>query len=183
VDGVTDIRQVGSREVYANPWMRLREDDIQYADGSTSIYAVVERSDFVAVLPLENDGLWLVEQFRYPLDMRMWELPQGGWPQGHGGTAQELAVAELVEETGLQAGRWQHLGRLAANPGLMSQYFDVFLATDLTPGAPEREASEADMVHRWFPLSEVHAMITAGTLVDVHSVAALSLYALSPRAE
>jgi 8-oxo-dGTP pyrophosphatase MutT (NUDIX family) len=172
------ITQIGSREVFASPWLRLREDDIEYADGSRSTYAVMERRDFVTVLPSENGGLWLVEQYRYPLGRRCWELPQGAWPAGKTGSALELGRAELLEETGLTAARWTQLGRLAASPGLSTQHFDVFLATDLTPGEPEREHSEADMVHRWFPDAQVRAMARRGELFDCHSIAALALWDL-----
>ncbi|MEO6884805.1 MAG: NUDIX hydrolase [Jatrophihabitantaceae bacterium] len=175
---MNDIRQTGTREIYASPWLRLREDAIEYADGSASTYAIVERTDFVTVLPYENGGFWLVEQFRYPLGRRVWELPQGAWPAGRTGTVEELAVAELVEETGLRADQWRHLGRLAANAGMSGQYFDVLLATELTAGKPRREASEQDMVHRWFTDTDVRAMIGRSELVDVHTVAALALFDL-----
>jgi 8-oxo-dGTP pyrophosphatase MutT (NUDIX family) len=175
-----DIRRLGGREVFANRWLRLRNDEIEYADGTRSTYTVLERSDFALVLPFADGGFWLVEQYRYPLGRRCWELPQGGWPPGGGGSALELAQAELVEETGLRAASWQHLGRLAASPGLGSQYFDVYLAEELTAGDPQREASEADMVHRWFPDPELRAMIRRGEVVDAHTVAALMLYDLRP---
>jgi 8-oxo-dGTP pyrophosphatase MutT (NUDIX family) len=173
---VSEIRQRASREIYANPWLRVREDEIEYADGSTGSYAVVEKPDFVTVLPWENDGFWLVQQYRYAVGSRQWEFPQGGWPQGHGGTITELAAAELAEETGLRAARWNHLGRLFAAYGYSTQSYDVFLATDLTPGSPRREDTEQGMVHRWFAEDELRAMVRSGEFADSHSVAALALY-------
>jgi 8-oxo-dGTP pyrophosphatase MutT (NUDIX family) len=175
---VNAIRRVASREVYRNPWLRLREDDIEYADGSAGTYAVVEKQDFVTVLPQADGGFWLVQQFRYPVGSREWEFPQGGWSHGGSGTPAELAVAELAEETGLRAGEWTQLGRLFAGYGFSTQSFDVFLARDLTPGPTQREASEQDMVHRWFAESDVRAMIRDGSFADSHSVAALALYDL-----
>lgn len=173
-----EIRQRASREVYRNPWLRVREDDIEYADGSQGSYAVVEKQDFVIVLPFTGDGFWLVQQYRYPVGVRAWEFPQGGWPSGHTGEMSELAAAELAEETGLRAGELRRLGRLYAAYGYCSQSFEVFVATDLTAGAPSREVSEQDMVHRWFPEPELRAMIRAGEFPDAHSVAALALFDL-----
>jgi 8-oxo-dGTP pyrophosphatase MutT (NUDIX family) len=173
------IKQVGSREVYANPWMRVREDAVEYPDGSRSVYSVLERRDFVTVLPVQDDGYWIVEQYRYPLGSREWEFPQGAWPAGKSGTIEELGRAELVEETGLTARTWQHLGRLLAAPGLMAQGFDVFLASDLTEGEPSREHTEQDMVHRWVSRTELLAMVRVGRFADCHSVAALSLHLLA----
>ena len=130
------------------------------------------------MLPWENNGFWLVQQYRYAVGSRQWEFPQGGWPQGHGGTIAELAVAELAEETGLRAARWNHLGRLFAAYGYSTQSYDVFLATDLTPGSPRREDTEQGMVHRWFAEDELRAMVRSGEFADSHSVAALALYDL-----
>ena len=176
---MTEIRQVSSREVYRNPWLRLREDEIEYADGSAGTYAVVEKQDFVTVLPWTGDGFWLVQQYRYPVGTRTWEFPQGGWPAGHSGSTEELAAAELAEETGLRAATLRHLGRLYAAYGYCSQSFDVYLATDLTEGVASREITEQDMVHRWFAEADLRAMIAAGDFPDSHSVASLALFDLT----
>jgi 8-oxo-dGTP pyrophosphatase MutT (NUDIX family) len=173
---MTEIRCRGSRVAFENQWLRLRVDDIEYPDGTPGVYSVIEKTDFTVVLPSQDGGFWLVEQYRYPVARRAWEFPQGTWRRGESGSAGELAVTELREETGLAATQWRHLGRLYAAYGYSNQAFDVFLATDLSPGDPEREHSEQDMVHRWFPEATVRAMITGGELVDAHSVAALSLY-------
>lgn len=173
---MTEIRQVATREVYRNPWLRVREDDIEFADGSSGSYAVVEKQDFVTVLPWTGTGFWLVQQYRYPVQARAWEFPQGGWPQGRTGTPEQLAVAELAEETGLRAGTLRHLGRLYAGYGYSTQSFDVYLATDLTEGEPSREVTEQDMEHRWFSEADLRAMTRSGEFPDSHSVASLTLF-------
>lgn len=61
------MRTTSSREVYRNPWMRVREDTLELDDGSPGLYGVLERPDFALVIPAERDAFWLVEQFRYPL--------------------------------------------------------------------------------------------------------------------
>jgi 8-oxo-dGTP pyrophosphatase MutT (NUDIX family) len=173
--GGGQIRTLAQHEVHRTPWMTVREDEVEFPDGSRGTYGVVAKRDFVTVIAAERDGFWLVEQFRYPVGSRQWEFCQGGWPDGHTGTQAELAVAELAEETGLRAATWTHLGRLFAAYGYSDQAFDVYLATDLTPGPPRREATEQDMVTRWFPEAEVRAMLRAGRFMDSSSVAALAL--------
>ena len=76
------MRTTSSREVYRNPWIRVREDVLERDDGSAGLYGVVERDDFGLVIPAERDGFWLVEQYRYPLGRRCWEFPQGTWGSG-----------------------------------------------------------------------------------------------------
>ena len=173
------IRTTASREVYANQWLRLREDEIEYADGSPGVYTVVEKDDFVVVIPYVDGGFWLVEQFRYTVGSREWEFPQGGWPSGRSGSAEELAAAELAEETGLRAASMTHLGRLfAATASARSP-----TTCSWRPASPrarsDREHTEADMVHRWFAEDEVRAMVRRGAFRDAHSVAALALLDLS----
>jgi 8-oxo-dGTP pyrophosphatase MutT (NUDIX family) len=170
-----DIVPRGSEVVFENPWLRLRVDEITFADGSHGTYSVLEKSDFVVVLPWERGGFWLVEQYRYPVGQRCWEFPQGAWSDGQGGSQAELAAHELREETGHAAAAWRHLGRLFAAYGYSNQAFDVFLATGLTEGDPHREHSEQDMIHRWFSEADVRSMVVRGQLADAHSVAALAL--------
>jgi 8-oxo-dGTP pyrophosphatase MutT (NUDIX family) len=172
------VRTTSSRLAYQNPWIRVREDVIERADGSTGLYGVIERPDFALVIPAERDGFWLVEQFRYPLGRRSWEFPQGTWGHGRQGSAEELARAELAEETGIRAGDLRRLGHLDLAPGLMTQGFDVWLATGLTAGPPDREESEADMRSAFVPEPELRTMIAGGRFTDGPSLAAFSLLLL-----
>jgi 8-oxo-dGTP pyrophosphatase MutT (NUDIX family) len=172
------IRQLATREVYRNPWLGLREDEVEFPDGSHGTYAVVDKRDFVVVLPYADGGFWLVQQYRYAVGSREWEFPQGGWPDERTGPLRDLAGAELAEETGLAASTWTLLGRLFAAYGYCGQSYEVYLATGLTAGEPDREHTEMDMVHAWFPESEVRAMLRRGEFRDAHSVAALALYDL-----
>ena len=175
------MRTTSSRLAYQNPWIRVREDVIERADGSTGLYGVIERPDFALVIPAERDGFWLVEQFRYPLGRRSWEFPQGTWGHGGEGSAEELARAELAEETGIRAGGLRRLGHLDLAPGLMTQGFDVWLATGLTPGPPAREESEADMRAAFVPEHGLRTMIADGRFTDGPSLAAFSLLLLDRR--
>jgi 8-oxo-dGTP pyrophosphatase MutT (NUDIX family) len=172
------MRVVSSREVYRNPWTRVREDVLEYDDGSPGLYGVVEKPDFALVLPVEDDGFWLVEQYRLPVGRRVAEFPQGTWGAGAGGSVEELARAELAEETGLRAGSLRHLGRLDLAPGLSTQEFDVWLATDLVAGPTAREATEEGMTAVVVPESELREMIRDGRFTDGPSVAAYGLLLL-----
>ncbi|WP_030489799.1 NUDIX domain-containing protein [Micromonospora chokoriensis] len=173
------MERLDSRTVYANAWMTVREDRVRRPDGSTGIYGVVEKPDSALVLPRWAEGFWLVEQFRYPVGRRAWEFPQGSWGHGVRGGASALARQELAEETGLRAETVTHLGHLYEAYGFSTQGFDVYLATGLTEGEPDREATEQDMVHRAFTDAQIRAMVLAGDIVDAPSLAALTLYTMS----
>jgi 8-oxo-dGTP pyrophosphatase MutT (NUDIX family) len=172
------VRQIGSRVVYRNNWMTVREDDIQFADGTVSIYGVVDKADYAIAVAEEDGYLHLVEQYRYACAKRSLEFPMGGWPAGKSGTAEELAIAELSEETGLTAASWVHIGHLIQSSGYSPQAFDIYLATDLTPGAHNREHTEVDMVHKVLSESQFRELIADGTITDGPTIAAYAMLQL-----
>jgi 8-oxo-dGTP pyrophosphatase MutT (NUDIX family) len=171
------MKRLTSREVYRNAWMVVREDTILRPDGSEGIFGVVEKADFALVLPREADGFWMVEQYRYPVGRRGWEFPMGS-STAVSISPEDLARAELAEETGLRAGSMSHLGHLFEAYGYSTQGFDVFLATELTPGSPARELTEQDMVLRFVRDTELNAMVRDGSIVDAPSLAALAMFQL-----
>jgi 8-oxo-dGDP phosphatase len=175
------VERLNTRQVYANPWMVVREDQIRRPDGSDGIFGVIDKPDYALIVPADGDRLHLVEQFRYPLGLRRWEFPQGTAPDRAEADPLELARRELREETGLRAGRIVQIGLLDVAPGMSSQRGRVFLATELTEGPPEREASEQDMRAAWFDRVEVATMVRAGEITDAQSIAALGLLMLHER--
>jgi 8-oxo-dGTP pyrophosphatase MutT (NUDIX family) len=172
------VQTLTSRQVYANPWMTVREDGIRLADGTESIYGVVDKPTYALVIPRDADRLHLVEQFRYPVGRRRWEFPAGTAPERAEIDSTELAARELEEETGLRAGRMERIGFLEVAPGMSSQRGHVFLATGLTQGPTRREHTEQDMRTAWFTIAEFEEMARAGELADSQSLAAYLLLQL-----
>jgi 8-oxo-dGDP phosphatase len=178
---VEHIQRTGSREVYRNSWMTLREDDIRRPDGSVGIWAVIDKPTCALVIPRDGDRFHLVEQFRYPVGQRRWEFPQGTAPGQQHMEAGELAARELREETGLRATSMDPLGMLDVAPGMTSQRGWVFLATGITEGEHDREHEEQDMHSEWFTREQVERMIRDGEITDAQSIAAWALLVLSGR--
>jgi ADP-ribose pyrophosphatase len=177
--GVVTIKTISSREVYRNPWTSVREDVIERANGQRGIYGVIDKDPACIVIPLESgpDGefVYLIEQFRYTVGGRYWELPQGGWELAEV-VPEELARGELREETGLSAEKMTHLSTLQIAYGVMNQKHHVFLAEGLTMGEATPDAEESDLVVRRVSVDEFEEMIVDGTIVDNCSVAAWGLY-------
>jgi ADP-ribose pyrophosphatase len=159
--------------------MRIREGAIRRRDGSSGIYGIVEKPDFVMIVLLDDDGhLHLVQQFCYPVRCRYWELPQGAWEQAPGADPLEVACGELREETGLDAARMTHVGQLFPGYRFATHACHIFLATGLRRGEANREQEEQDLVTQGFPMSEVERMIRDGEIKDATTVAALGLLRL-----
>jgi 8-oxo-dGTP pyrophosphatase MutT (NUDIX family) len=172
------IRRLSSKIVYQNRWMTVREDRIERPDGSQGVYGLVDKPDFALVIPAERGGFHLVEEFRYPIGRRSWSFPQGAYPDRRTGDPEELARAELAEETGLRPRSLTWLGFLHSAHGTSGQGFHAFLATGLEPGDARREHEEQDMRQRFVTRGEFEQMIRDGAITDDSSLAAYTLLLL-----
>ncbi len=173
------IKTISSREVYRNPWTRVREDIIERANGLRGIYGVIDKDPACIIVPLERtpegDFLYLVEQFRYTIQRRAIEFPQGGWEQAEV-DPEELARGELQEETGLLAETMTPITMLQIAYGVMNQKHFVFLAEGLTPGEKKPDPEEQDLVVHRVSVAEFEAMLLDGRVVDNCTAAAWGVY-------
>jgi 8-oxo-dGTP pyrophosphatase MutT (NUDIX family) len=163
---------VSSRSIYDNPWIRVREDQVVRPDGLPGIYGVVEfKNRAVGVLPVDIDGrIWLVGQYRYPLQAYSWEIPEGGCSQSE--TPEATAYRELREETGLIAGRLEPVAKAHLSNSVSDELGYLFRATELKQGPDDPEGSERITVRR-FDWDEAWGMLRRGEITDSLSVIAL----------
>ena len=169
------METLGTRNVYANGWMSVREDTVRRPDGSTGVYGVVDTADIALVVPYDGERLHLVEQYRYPVAGRRWEFPGGSTDSELDADAGAVALRELREETGLVAATLTRLGTLDVAPSMINHQCRVFLATSLSQGEPERDLEEQGMRSAWFKHADVRRMIADGDITDAKSVAAFAL--------
>src|SRR3974390_1684642 len=169
------IRTLNSRLVYRNPWMTVREDDIERDNGTRGIYGVVEKCDSAIILAIEGDSIYLVEQYRYPIGANSLEFPQGSLERNDVDPA-EIAREKLHAEGGLLAGKLDCLGAIHIACGYANQKTYAFLATGLTQSAGQRDAEEHDLVVRKVSLAELQQLIRRNVIKDAQTMAAWALY-------
>lgn len=174
---IMSIRTLSSREIYRNPWLSMREDKIERSNGVAGIYSVVDKDDCALIIPIEGDTIYLIEQFRYTIQERALELPQGGW-ESPDVDPEELARGELREETGLIAASMTYLGTLWIAYGFARQKQHIFLATGLTHASTDPDPEEHDLVLKTATIAEFEAMLLDGTIQDASTIAAWGLYRL-----
>jgi 8-oxo-dGTP pyrophosphatase MutT (NUDIX family) len=173
---VSELVTTSSTVVYSNRWMTVREDQTLRPDGSAGVYGVVNKADFVLIVPFADGGFYLVEQYRYPVRQRYWEFPQGASEESPGIDPALLARAELAEETGLTAATLTRLGWLFPSYGFCDHGFHIMVATGLTPGMARPEPDEVGLRSQWFSEAATWQLIADGKITDAHTVAALGLF-------
>ena len=157
---------------YENPWIQVVEHDVLKPNGKPGIYGVVRFKNLaIGVIPIHADGTTvLVGQYRYPLEAYSWEIPEGGGLLAD--DPLDSAKRELVEETGLSAGRWHPFLELHLSNSVSDERAINYLAWDLTEGAARPDDTEQLQIRR-VPFAEAVRMAMAGEITDAMAVAGL----------
>jgi ADP-ribose pyrophosphatase len=164
-------RTVSTRQVYANPWIRVREDVAELPDGGLTLYGVVECRPCIGVLPfLDARTVLLVGQYRYVTRTFCWEIPTGAMRPDE---SEEAAVQrELGEEAGYEAERLVKLCAFDSSKSVMEERAHIYLAEGLRPVIREADATEFIEV-RPFAFDEVLRMVETSEIVDAMTVVAV----------
>lgn len=161
-----------SRDIYENPWMRVVEHQVLTPAGKPGIYGVVHPINLATgVLPLHDDGtVTLVGQYRFPLGLYSWEMPEGGGAPDVDPLIS--AQRELAEETGLIARRWLPLQKLHLSNCITDETAHLYLAWELEQGKDNPDDTERLAIRR-LPFARALAMAMDGKITDAMTVAAL----------
>ena len=170
---------VTRRSIYRGKVLTLELDDVVEPGGVRARREVVRHSGSVAVVARGGDGtIFLVRQYRYPVDASLWELPAGRLDAGE--TPEEAAQRELQEEIGYRARDLRQMAFFYTTPGFCDEAMHVFRASSLEPSTAKGDEDERIEV-RAFPLAELEAMIERGEIREGKTLVALLLELRRPR--
>lgn len=131
----------GSREVYRDPWLALRRDEVIRPDGQPGSYVVATLKPGVSVLALDDDGTaYLTEEFHYGVGRVTLEAVSGGIEPGE--DPRIAAERELREEIGIEADEWTDLGSVDPFTANVVSPTRLYLARNLRFVADDQEGTE-----------------------------------------
>ena len=162
---------VESRLAFQGKIVNVRVDTVQLPRGTLGTREVVEHSDCVCVVPLdEGNNVVMVRQYRKPAEESLLEVPAGGVEEGE--SSLDAVLRELQEETGYTADSLRHLSSFWTTPGFCTELMHSYLATGLRPSSLEQDEDEDVQVAK-VPLMEIPDMIRQGEIRDAKSIASL----------
>lgn len=109
-------------------------------DGTLAHREIIEHGGGVGVVPVLDDRIILVRQFRIAVGKAVLEIPAGRLEPGE--TPEHRAGVELEEEIGYKPGRLIHVASCHCSPGFTSERDEIYLGFDLTPTQQNLEHDE-----------------------------------------
>lgn len=170
------VKILSTKEIYKGKWLTLRKDEFIKPDGTRVSYEVVERGDLVIIIPQLKEEIILVEQYRYALDDRSLEFPQGFIEKDE--NPENAAKRELEEEIGLK-GEVNFLGTVCISSGFLEQMLYVFKGDKLSEGSQKLESAESDLKIIKTSLRNIKQMIKVNKIKNGPTLAAFSLFLLN----
>jgi len=165
---------LSSREIYSGRILKLRVDDVRLPGGHQTKREIVEHSNAVAIIAIDDDdNVLLVKQFRKPVEKELLEIPAGCIEEGE--EADTTVRREMREETDYRPQRIERLGGFYSTPGFCTEYLYLYLATNLVPDKLHAEDTDDIELVR-VPLRRIAELIYSGTICDAKSIAGLLLY-------
>jgi 8-oxo-dGTP pyrophosphatase MutT (NUDIX family) len=180
VTASTGFRRLTESKVHQGYVWHVATAEYAAPDGSTFHRDIVRSPGAVGVLPIVfdaegNASVVLVTQYRPPYEEIVIEIP-AGMRDIEGEPTAEVARRELVEEAGLVAGELALLGEIYPSPGMTDSVTSLYLATNCTPTATDRQGPEEEhMEIMHVPLDDALVMIDRGEIRDAKTVTALLL--------
>ena len=157
--------------------LRLEVDRVKLPTGHTVNMEIVRHPGSVVLLPIPEPGkIILIRQYRYTIDRWIWELPAGSLKPGEDPDA--AAARECEEELGLAPAKVTRLRGYYPTPGFCDEEMIYYRCEDLRPPAPDstaRKDDDEDIEPRTLTMTEARALVASGEIVDLKTLAGLTL--------
>jgi ADP-ribose pyrophosphatase len=155
----------------------LEIDVVKLPTGHTVDMEIVRHPGSVVLLPIPAPGkIILIRQYRYTIDQWIWELPAGSLKPKE--DPDQAAARECEEEIGLAPGKLTRLRGYYPTPGFCDEVMIYYRCEDLRAPAADSTAKKDDdeeIEPRTFTLDEARALVQSGEIVDLKTLAGLSL--------
>lgn len=172
MDDIPRWKVLGERGLYDNPWVRLRQLDVEAPDGNRFWHHVVHLRPIASALVVNGAGrVLMLRRHRVLADSVGWELPGGFADRGE--PLARAAAREAEEETGWRpTGPAEHVATFQPVPGMLDAPSGVYLFRGARYVSEPTATEEAGTV-AWLSVEKLADLIRRGEIVGSSSLVGL----------
>ena len=165
------------RKIYVGRIFTVQIETVELPKGGELKAEIIRHPGSVVIIPITADGnVILVRQYRHAIGRWAWELPAGSLKPGE--DIEQAARRECHEEIGLVADHLEAVGSFFPTPGYCDEEMNFYVASALREpraGESAQADEDEDIEAQAFPREEIARMIADGRIIDLKTVAGLSL--------
>jgi ADP-ribose pyrophosphatase len=175
------LRRLGHRRLATGVFLKLDRRYVIDGQGRSAARDVLRHPGGVGVLPVHDEHVFLVSQYRTAVDSEVLEIPAGKLDPADRNPLL-AAKRELAEEIGATAREWRLLARMLPSPGYTDEVLHLYAATGLDTGLRKPHGAEEELATIvTCRLEEALDRIESGEIIDAKTQIALLLWARTRR--
>jgi ADP-ribose pyrophosphatase len=166
------------KEVYKGKIFSLMTGEVQLDNGDLVTRDVIHHDGGVAIVPILDDSVILISQFRISIEREIMELPAGRIEEGD--TPESRARQELEEEIGYKAGELVLAASYYSSVGFTDEKMYIFFALGLEKVATHLEPDERVKAIS-IPIAELHSKLEQNEIEDSKTIIGLRALIAHPQ--
>ncbi|KRL67907.1 ADP-ribose phosphorylase [Companilactobacillus versmoldensis DSM 14857 = KCTC 3814] len=170
---------VASRRMFGGKIFNVDVEQVVLPNGIPAIREIVQHHGAVGIIPLVDDKMIFVRQWRAPLGQETLEIPAGKIDPDEGDDLKEVALREMNEELGLTTDKLDQATAFFASPGYSNEKITIYLAKDLKPVENKRPLDNDEFLNvEKLTLAEAEKAVEDGSICDGKTIFAVTYWKL-----
>lgn len=164
---------IKSIPLYDGKIVKLSRNLVELPNETLAFKEVVKHKQGVCIIPVLNDEIIFVKQYRSGAEKVLLELPAGIVDENE--TPLDAAIRELQEEIKYSSTKITYLGAYYSSPGFTDELVHLYLAEELFPSSLELDEDEFIELSK-YNKKQINRLLTSNTICDMKTALGLMFF-------
>ena len=164
---------IKSIPLYDGKIVKLNRNLVVLPNGKLAFREVVKHQQGVCIVPVIDDNILFVTQYRSGAGKLLLELPAGLVDNNE--SPLDAAIRELKEETKYSSAKITYLGAFYSSPGFTDELVHLYIAEELYLDALEQDEDEFIELTK-YSIKQVNRLLSTKQITDMKTVLGLMMY-------
>ena len=160
-------------DVYNGKIVNLKRHLVKLPNEKLAFREVVKHAEGVCILPIIDDKILFVKQYRSGCEKILLELPAGLVDKNE--SPKDAAIRELQEEAGYSSSNISYCGCFYSSPGFTDELVHIFIAKDLFK-SPLNPDEDENIETQSFSIAKATSLLTNNSIQDMKTALAINFF-------